>query len=189
MLIESIISLVIATAGGLAPAQTNPPAGTFPTQVGKFSLKRGPEHDRYHFVINPVDSWAGYYELAHNNTNSIGVQYILMIFSSPDEARQALKLYIDLNVAGRWEKGYRARIVQQGNRPQKPKEKYVVLDFYFTVEGAEPRLDSTAALWTDGSMLIRVESARSADPQQERFEQENGLKEAAPIKFMNNYPD
>jgi hypothetical protein len=44
-------------------------------------------------------------------------------------------------------------------------------------------------MWTDGPMLIRAESPSSADPQQKRFEQENGLKEAAAIGFMRIYPD
>ena len=110
-----------------------------------------------------------------------------MIFSSPKQAKQALKLYIHTNVAGGWEKGYRARIVEQGSRLHKPKEKFVVLDIFF--QGGEFPLVSTTALWTDGPMLIRVESPSSADPQQKRFEQENGLKEAAAINFMRVYPN
>jgi hypothetical protein len=187
IVIGSIVLLAVAAAGVLASTQTNPPAGTFPARVGEYRLKRGPEHEKNYFEINPVDSWGGYYELAQNNSNSIGVRYTLMTFSSPKQAKQALKLYVDINVAGRREKGYRARIVQQGRRPHKPKEKFAVLDIYF--RGGESRLVSTTALWTDGSMLIRVESPSGTDPEQKRFEQENGLREAAPINFMKIYPN
>ena len=187
IVIGSIVLLAVAAAGILASTQTNPPAGTFPARVGKYRLERGPEHEKYYFNIDPVDSWDGYYELARNNTHSIGVRYTLMIFSSPNQAKQALKLHIDTHVAGRWEKGYRARIVRQGSRLHKPGEKFVVLDNYF--QGGEPRHDSTTALWTDGPTLIRVESPSSTYPRQKRFEQENGLKEAAPINFMKIYPN
>lgn len=187
IVIGIIVLLAVAAAGVPASTQTSPPPGTFPAQVGKYRLKRGPEYEKYFFDINYVDSWGGYYELARNNTHGIGVRYTLMIFSSPTKAKQALKLHIDSNVAGRREKGYRARIVQQGSRLHQPKEKFVVLDIYF--QGGESRLVSTTALWTDGPMLIRVESPSSTDPQQKRFERENGLGEAAPINFMKIYPN
>lgn len=189
IVVGSIVLLAVTAAGVRASAQTKPPAGTFPAQVGRYKLKRGPEHGKSYFHVDTVDSWEGYYELAQNSTHSIGVRYTLMVFSSPDEAKQALKLHVDTGVAGRREKGYRDRIVRRGSRPQKPQERFVVLDAYFPSGGAESRLVSTTALWTDGPMLIRVESPSSVDPQQKRFEQENGLKEAAPINFMSIYPD
>lgn len=188
LVVGSIVLLAVTAAGVPASVQTKPPAGTFPARVGQYKLTRGPEHGKYYFDVNPVDSWRGYYELARNNTNSIGVQYTLTVFSSPAEAKRALKLHVDTGVAGRREKGYRDKVVQRGGRPRKSKERFVVLGTYFpSTAGAESRLVSTTALWTDGPLLIRVESSSSTDPQQKRFEQENGLKEAAPINFMRIY--
>ena len=175
--IGSIVLLVVAAAGVLAFTQAKPPAGTFPAMVGKYRLTRGPDPEALQFSTTSVDSWGGHYELTHNNKNSIGVRYTVMLFPSPKQAKQALKLHIRINVAGRWEKGYRARIVQQGKRPHQPQEEFVVLNMYF--QSKEPRLDSTIALWTDGPILIRAESPSSTDPQQRRFELENGLTEAA----------
>lgn len=178
--------VLLAAAAAPASAQPSPPAGTFPAQVGKYRLEQGPEHEDYYFNIKPVDSWRGYYELARNNTNRVGVHYTLMLFSSPKQAKQALKLHVATSVAGRWEKGYRARTVRRGSRPRKPEEKFVVLDIYFGA--GESRLVSTTALWTDGPMLVRAESPSSTDPGQKRFELENGLAEAASINFMQLYP-
>jgi hypothetical protein len=183
----SIVLLAAAAAGVPASTRTSPPAGTFPARVGKYRLERGPEHEKYYFDVSPVDSWRGDYELARNGTRRIVVRYALLLFASPKQAKQALKLHTDTNVAGRWEKGYRAELVRQGGRPRKPEEKFVVLDIYF--QGGERRLVSTAALWTDGPVLIRAESPSSTDPEQKKFERENGLEEAASIDFMKAYPD